>query len=68
MSYRVTLNDRAEGQLEAAYLWWFEHRSALLERCVEPEPVMRGKTVQDPPAPTVAAVAECCLHKGAVVQ
>ena len=28
MSYRVILNDRAEGQLEAAYLWWRQHRSA----------------------------------------
>ena len=27
MSYRVVLNERAEGQLEAAYLWWLEHRS-----------------------------------------
>jgi plasmid stabilization system protein ParE len=27
MNYRVILNDRAEGQLEAAYLWWLEHRS-----------------------------------------
>jgi plasmid stabilization system protein ParE len=27
MIYRVILNDRAEGQLEAAYLWWLEHRS-----------------------------------------
>ncbi len=27
MSYRVILNERAEGQLEAAYLWWLEHRS-----------------------------------------
>jgi len=27
MSYRVILNERAEDQLEAAYLWWFEHRS-----------------------------------------
>ena len=28
MSYRVILNERAEDQLEAAYLWWMEHRSA----------------------------------------
>ena len=27
MSYRVILNERAEGQLEAAFLWWSEHRS-----------------------------------------
>ena len=27
MSYRVILNERAEGQLEAAYVWWLEHRS-----------------------------------------
>ena len=27
MSYRVILNERAEGQLEAAFLWWFERRS-----------------------------------------
>jgi len=27
MSYRVTLNERAEGQLEAAYQWWSNHRS-----------------------------------------
>ena len=27
MIYRVILNERAEGQLEAAYLWWLEHRS-----------------------------------------
>jgi plasmid stabilization system protein ParE len=27
MSYRVILNERAAGQLEAAYLWWLEHRS-----------------------------------------
>ena len=28
MSYRVILNERAEAQLEATYLWWREHRSA----------------------------------------
>ena len=27
MSYRVILNERAEAQLELAYLWWREHRS-----------------------------------------
>ena len=27
MSYRVILNERAEAQLEGAYLWWREHRS-----------------------------------------
>lgn len=28
MSYRVILNERAEEQLESAYLWWLENRSA----------------------------------------
>lgn len=28
MSYRVILNERAEDQLDAAYLWWLKHRSA----------------------------------------
>ena len=28
MSYRVILNERAEEQFEAAYLWWLENRSA----------------------------------------
>lgn len=28
MRYRVILNERAEAQLEAASLWWMEHRSA----------------------------------------
>ncbi len=28
MSHRVILNERAESQLEAAYLWWREQRSA----------------------------------------
>ena len=28
MSYRVILNERADAQLEAAYRWWLERRSA----------------------------------------
>ena len=28
MKYRVILNERAENQLEAAYVWWSKHRSA----------------------------------------
>ncbi len=27
MSYRVVLNERAEDQLESAYLWWLKHHS-----------------------------------------
>lgn len=27
MTYRVILNERAEGQLEAAFRWWAENRS-----------------------------------------
>ena len=28
MTYRVILNERAETQLEQAFLWWHDHRSA----------------------------------------